>query len=267
MSYHIFDTHTHMTDASFDPDREERMLLMFSEGVVAFTEISDSMASSRRVINFAKAVREADDGRLPQVFAAVGVHPEHASEINEDTLDRLEMLASDESCVAIGEIGLDYHFPDENPSPEIQRRAFRLQLRLAKKLGLPVNIHSRDAAKDTMDILREEDLSETGGILHCFSYSPEVALEAVKMNFYIGLGGVVTFKNARRAKETAAALPLDRIVTETDSPYMAPEPVRGSRNDPGNLPYVIRALAACRGISEQEMADAAFENALTVYGL
>lgn len=171
----------------------------------------------------------------------------------------------DEKVVAIGEIGLDYHWKE--PEPEIQKKWFRRQIKLAKKVNLPIIYHSREAAKDTMDMILETHAADCGGVIHCYSYAKEMAKEYVDMGFYIGVGGVITFKNGRRLKETVEAIPLSRIVLETDCPYLSPEPNRGKRNDSTNLIYVAREIAAIKGISEQKVIEETEKNARKLYRL
>jgi TatD DNase family protein len=204
--------------------------------------------------------------RYDFVYAAVGVHPENAYELDDSKLLWLRDKSHDPKAVAIGEIGLDYHYPD-NPDRDTQIKWFRAQLRLALEEKLPVVIHSRDAAADTMEIMKEAASKGIVADIHCYSYSPEQALEYVKMGFYIGVGGVVTFKNGKKLKQTVDKIPLDRILLETDCPYMAPEPFRGSRNSSVYLPYVVKAIADIKGVTPQEVIDITEQNARRFYGI
>lgn len=251
----IFDTHAHYDDEAFDEDREELFAQMQSAGVGGIVNVGASLQGVRASQEFA--------GRYPFVYAAVGVHPDEVGSLNEETLQWLYELCREPKTVAVGEIGLDYHW---NREPhEVQQQWFIRQLEMAKETGLPVNIHSRDAAQDTFDLMKEHHAGTTGGIIHCFSSSAQMALDYVKLGYYIGIGGVVTFRNARVLKEVAAAVPLDRIVVETDCPYLAPEPNRGKRNSSLYLPLVIEEIARIRGVSAQEIEDATWENAHRVY--
>ena len=195
----------------------------------------------------------------------MGVHPSEVEEMDENSIEYLRELSRDAKCVAIGEIGLDYHWPD--PAPELQKEWFIKQLSLAREVKLPVIIHSRDAAADTLDIMKSEHAEDIGGVVHCFSYSKEVAAECVKMGFYIGIGGVLTFKNARKMVEVVEQTPIDRILMETDCPYLAPEPFRGKRNNSLYLPYVVTKMAEVKGISEEEVIRITEENARRMYRL
>lgn len=257
----IFDTHTHLNDACFDPDREELLRQLPARGVGAFTEIGYDLPSSERARSLAEA--PAWEGTL-EIYAAIGLHPDSAKTVSEETLSGLCRLAASPKVVAIGEIGLDYHYTD-SAGPEAQRRCYTEMLHLGRELGLPVVLHSRDAAKDTYELLVRNKGYENGGIVHCFSYSPEVAEQYVKLGMHIGVGGVLTFPNGRRLKEVAARIPLSSIVLETDCPYMAPTPLRGSRNEPGNLCYVIEELARIKGVSSEEVLRITEENARRVY--
>lgn len=250
----IFDTHAHYDDEQFDEDREALLSGMQEAGVGTIVEIGASMESSRNAIRLA--------GKYPFVYAAVGVHPDNVGELNEETFRELEEMCRHEKVVAVGEIGLDYHW-DTEPR-EIQKRWFIRQLELARKRNLPVNIHSRDAAEDTMEIMKEHG-KELGGIIHCFSYSKEMAKEYVKMGFSIGVGGVVTFKNGRKLKEIVAELPLDKIVLETDCPYLAPEPKRGRRNDSSNLHYVAEQIADLKNTDKETVVKQTENNAKLIY--
>jgi TatD DNase family protein len=251
----IFDTHAHYDDEQFDIDREELLGSMRENGIGHIVNVGANIASTRGALELAH--------KYDFIYAAVGVHPSDVEELNEDNFELLREWSQDGRCVAIGEIGLDYHWPD--PEPELQKKWFRRQLHLAREERLPVIIHSRDAAKDTLDIMREEHAEEIGGIVHCFSYSKEVAAQCVDMGFYIGVGGVLTFKNGRKLREVVEQTPMDRILLETDCPYLAPEPYRGRRNSSLYLPYVVTEMANIKGITEDEVIRITEQNAKRVY--
>lgn len=278
-SSEIFDTHAHLCDAAFDEDREAIIADLGTHGVGAFTEIGFDLPSSRAALALAE--------RYPQVYAAVGFHPDHSDHLRDEDVETLrKMVENDQKIVAIGEIGLDYHYTREgilrraaasgqepdpeslataDPEPEIQKACFRRMLQLARALGLPINVHSREAAQDTYDLIVEEHGYENSGIIHCFGYPVEMAERFVKLGLYVGVGGVVTFKNSRKLKEVVERIQIERIVLETDCPYMAPVPKRGTRNDPRNLPYVVEEIAALRQMDPAEVIRITTENAKRVY--
>lgn len=253
----IFDTHAHYDDEQFDIDREELLGKMQEAGIETIVDVGASIETTKKALELAH--------RYDFIYAAAGVHPSEVAELDDDSIELLRGLSRDEKCVAIGEIGLDYHWPE--PEPELQKLWFKRQLNLARQENLPVIIHSRDAAADTLEILRDERAEEIGGVVHCFSYSKEVARECLKMGFYIGIGGVLTFKNARKMVEVMEDTPMDRILLETDCPYLAPEPFRGKRNSSLYLPYVVQKMAEIKGISADEVISITRENARTMYGL
>ena len=309
----IFDTHAHLCDAAFDDEREVIIADLGAHGVGAFTEIGFDLPSSRAALALAE--------RYPQVYAAVGFHPDHSDHLRDEDVETLRQMVENDrqqagecashgenprhfvalnvdksgvenskgtrqKIVAIGEIGLDYHYTREgilrraaasgreadpeslataDPDPEIQKACFRRMLQLARALGLPINVHSREAAQDTYDLIVEEHGYENSGIIHCFGYPVEMAERFVKLGLYVGVGGVVTFKNARKLKEVVERIPIERIVLETDCPYMAPVPKRGTRNDPRNLPYVVEEIAALRQMDPAEVIRITTENAKRVY--
>ena len=199
------------------------------------------------------------------IYAAVGVHPSDIADLNEETFAWLREQTAWERTVAVGEIGLDYYWDKEPNVQENQRYWFKRQLELAAEASLPVIIHSRDAAQDTMEIMTEAAKKNIRGVIHCYSYSPEMALEYVKLGYYIGVGGVVTFKNAKKLVQTVSELPLDRILLETDCPYMAPEPHRGTRNDSSNIPYVIKKIAEIKGTTPDEVERMTRANAFELF--
>ena len=203
--------------------------------------------------------------KYPFVYGAVGVHPSETEELNDNLMDWLKHVSGEKKVVAIGEIGLDYYWKE--PDPEIQNHWFVRQLQLAREVKLPVIIHSRDAAQDTLDIMKAEKAGEIGGVIHCFSYGTEMAREYLNMGFYLGIGGVVTFNNGRKLKEVVEYMPLDRIVLETDCPYLSPVPNRGKRNSSLNLPYVAEAISQIKGISPEEVIKITNQNARNLYRL
>ena len=250
----IFDSHAHYDDEAFALDREEVLASLAGAGVEAVMNIGADLESSRAAAELARA--------HDFIWAAVGVHPHGAADLPEDWLRQLEELAALPKVRAIGEIGFDYHY--DAGWKEAQRRAFEEQLRLAARLSLPVVIHDREAHGDTMELLRQY---RPAGVVHCYSGSAEMAKEVLSLGMYVGFTGVVTFKNARKALEAAEVVPLDRLLVETDCPYMAPEPFRGRRCDSTMLPYTIQKLAQVKGVSPQELARAAAENARRLFAI
>lgn len=253
----IFDTHAHYDDEAFDEDREELLTALPGQGIKRVVNVGASLASCKKTL----ALMEQYD----YIYGAIGVHPSETEELNEEAFAWLRKQCQHEKCVAVGEIGLDYYWKE--PDPEIQKKWFVRQLDLARELSLPVIIHSRDAAKDTVDILTEQRAGEIGGVIHCYSYTKETAKSFLDMGFYFGIGGVITFKNSKKLKEAVEYIPLDCIVMETDCPYLAPEPNRGKRNSSLNLPYVVEMLALLKGISEEEVKRITWENACRLYRL
>lgn len=251
----IFDTHAHYDDGQFDEDRAELLASMAENGVGTIVNVSASYASCERVTDM---VRD-----YPFLYAAVGVHPDEVGDLNEESFARMKALFTREKVVGVGEIGLDYYW--EKESHEIQKKWFIRQLGLAGELGLPVVIHSREAAADTMEIMKRY-AKGLKGVIHCYSYSREMAKEYVKMGFYIGVGGVVTFKNARKLKETVEEIPLASIVLETDCPYLAPVPYRGKRNHSAYIRYVAEEVARLKGLSCEEVIRQTEKNAKELYG-
>lgn len=250
----LFDTHAHMDDAAFAEDRAELLRSLPEQGIALLMNPGCSLESSR---NASKLSQEYD-----YIYAAVGSHPDVADEVNEAVLEEYRVLCKQNPKIrAIGEIGLDYHY--EDISREIQKQAFRAQMALAQELGLPVIVHERDAHEDGMKIV--EEFPGVTGVFHCYSGSLEMAKQLIKRGWYIGFTGVLTFKNARKAIEVAANIPLDRLVLETDCPYMAPEPFRGRRNDPGKLYRMAEKLAEIRGLSVEEIHAITVENGKRLY--
>ena len=251
----IFDTHAHYDDESFDEDREELLFSLKNKGVETVVNVGASVASTKKTFEIVK--------KYDFMYGAVGIHPEDVERLDESHMEWLKSLAADKKIVAIGEIGLDYHY--DEPEREVQKKWFARQLDLAYELDMPIIIHSRDAAKDTYDIMKSLHAEDIGGVVHCFSYSKEMARQFLDMGFYIGIGGVVTFKNAKTLKDVAAYAPLDRIVLETDCPYLSPEPNRGKRNSSLNLNYVAEALSQIKGIDKEELIAVTEENARKLY--
>lgn len=253
----IFDTHSHYDDEAFNEDRDGLFRSMKENGVGWIVNVGAEMQGCR------DALRLAEEYEF--VYAALGVHPSEVSEVTEADIDWIRENAANKKVVAIGEFGLDYHWPE--PSAEIQKKWFVRQIALAKETGLPIVVHSRDAAADTMEILTAEKAYDCGGVIHCYSYSAEMAKEYVDMGFYIGIGGVVTFKNAKKCKRTVEEIPLERIVLETDCPYLSPEPHRGERNDSTRLIYVAETIAELKGVAPEEVIRVTTENAHKLYRL
>ena len=250
----LFDTHAHMDDEAFAADREELLASLPEKGLGLVMNPGCSLASSRNVAELVN--------RYDYLYGAVGSHPDAADEVNEAVLEEYRMLCKQNNKIkAIGEIGLDYHY--EDIPREIQQQAFRAQMALARELNLPVIVHEREAHEDGMKIV--DEFPEVTGVFHCYSGSAEMAKELVKRGWYIGFTGVLTFKNARKAVEVAASIPLDRIVIETDCPYMSPEPFRGKRNDPGKLCRMAEKLAQIRGLTVEEAERITMENGKRLY--
>lgn len=253
----IFDTHAHYDDEAFNEDRKELLASLNQHGIEAVTNVGASMRSSESTLRLARS--------YPFVYGAIGVHPNETGELTEEDMKWLLENSTDEKIVAIGEIGLDYYW--EEPEHEVQKHWFVRQLSLAREAGLPVIIHSREAAKDTLDIMKAEKAGDLGGVIHCFSYSKEMAREYLNMGYYLGIGGVLTFKNAKKLREVVEYMPMDQMVLETDCPYLAPVPNRGKRNSSLNLPYVVREISAIKGIPEEEVVNITTQNAKRLYGL
>ena len=249
----LFDTHAHLNDPAFDPDREELMNGLVDKGVGLVMNAGCSLESSRDIVNMT--------AKYPWLYGSVGSHPDSADEVNEEVIEEYRKLCQNEKIKAIGEIGLDYYY--EDIPRDIQQKAFRMQMQLAKEVDLPVIVHEREAHDDGMRIVKE--FPKVTGVFHCYSGSAEMARQLVNMGWYIGFTGVLTFKNARKAVETAASIPLERIVIETDCPFMAPEPFRGKQNDPSYLYRMAERLAEIRGITPEEAAAATTENAKRLY--
>ena len=253
----LFDTHAHLNAEQYNEDLEAVIDRAKSEGVSKIVVVGFDRPT------IVKAMELAEEYSF--IYAAVGWHPVDAIDMTDKDLAWIEELAAHPKVVALGEMGLDYHW-DKSPK-HIQKEVFRKQIALAKKVKLPIIIHNREATMDIVQILKEEGAHEVGGIMHCFSGSIETAKECMKMNFYISFGGPVTFKNAKNVKEVAAAIPVERLLIETDCPYLTPHPFRGKRNEPGHVKLVAEELAALKGLSYEELANITMENAKKVFGI
>ena len=253
----IFDTHSHYDDEAFDEDREALLYNMRTSGVERIVNVGADIVSSRTALALAE--------RYDFMYCALGVHPSETGSLTEADMDWIREHANHKKVVAIGEFDLDYHWPE--PDAATQKKWFYRQIELAKEVQLPIIIHSREAAAETMAVLTETKAYECGGVIHCYSYSPEMAKEYVKMGFYIGIGGVVTFKNAKKLKKTVEELSLGDIVLETDCPYLAPEPMRGKRNDSSLLVHVAEKIAQLKRVSVDEVIDVTTKNAQKLYHL
>ena len=251
----IFETHAHYDDEAFNEDRESLIGQLSAAGIERVVNIGASIESCKTTLELME--------KYPFVYGALGVHPSDTAALTEEAFAWLEKQCSHEKCVAVGEIGLDYYW--QEPDRETQKKWFVRQLQLARKLHLPVVIHSRDAAQDTIEIMKEQHAEEIGGVVHCFSYTKETAEIFLKMGFYIGIGGVITFKNAKKLKEAVEHIPLERIVIETDCPYLAPEPNRGKRNSSLNLPYVIEEIAHIKQVDKETVERVTWENGERLY--
>lgn len=253
----IFDTHAHYDDDKFSEDRDTLLEEIHKNGVSYIVNASASLESLDTSLELSR--------KFDFIYAALGIHPEFADKMDEGILDRIRVLSENKKVVAIGEIGLDYYY--DNSSRDLQRYWFERQIELAKELCLPIIIHDRDAHEDTINIIRKTDAQKVGGIFHCFSGSAQMALDMIKLNFYIAIGGTVTFKNARKTVEVVNAVPLDKLVVETDCPYLAPDPYRGKRNHSGYLTHTIKKIAEIKGISEAEVTEATLANAKKIFNL
>lgn len=254
----IYDTHAHYDDEAFDNDREELLTRLLATDIDTIINVGASREGCRASLELAE--------KYNNIHAAIGIHPDDYVNLDEDFMEWLKNEAlTNKEVVAIGETGLDYYY--QEPPKELQRKWFARQLELAVEVDKPVIVHSRDACADTIDILKNGHAQKIGGIIHCYSYTKESVKAFYDMNFYFGIGGVLTFKNAKKLVEAAEVIPMDRIVLETDCPYLAPVPNRGKRNDSGNIKYVVEKLASIKGLSEQEIIDITSENARAVYRL
>lgn len=251
----IFDSHAHYDDKAFDTDRGELLDKCQAEGIEYIVNVSASLKSVKTTLALAE--------KYPFVYAAVGIHPDEVGELDEDSFAWLKEQCRHPKTVAVGEIGLDYYWDKENH--ELQKYWFQRQMELAKELNLPMIVHSREACADTLEEIRKAHTPALRGVIHCFSYGPEIAREYLNMGYYIGVGGVVTFKNAKKLKEVVKMLPPERMLLETDCPYLAPVPYRGKRNSSLNLPYVAEAIAELKGMATEDVIRITNENARNLY--
>lgn len=253
----IFDTHAHYDDKAFDEDRDQLLSELNQYGIEAVVNIGASISSSKRTIKLTE--------QYENVYGVIGVHPSDTQDLREDDIAWLKEQSQRQKIVAIGEIGLDYYW--DEPDRETQKKWFLRQLDLAREVNLPIVIHSRDAAKDTLDLMKMKHAEEIGGVIHCFSYGIDMAKEFIKMGYYLGIGGVVTFQNAKKVKEVVSDVPIESLVLETDCPYLAPAPYRGKRNASLYLPYVVKEISSIKGISEDQVIEITNQNAKKLYRL
>lgn len=258
----IFDTHAHYNDRRFNKDREELLGKLQEAGIGRVVNIGADIESTRQSVALAK--------QYDFIYAAAGVHPSDVDCLDERTFNWLTCLVEESveehgKIVAVGEIGLDYYWEKDEERRKGQKYWFEQQMELARKTGLPVSIHSREAAKDTWDMMKGLKCEDIGGVIHCYSYSPEMARNYLDKGFYLGIGGVVTYKNGKTLKEVVKYAPMDRIVLETDCPYLSPEPFRGKRNSSLNLTYVVKMISELKGIPEDEVEAITWENGIKMY--
>lgn len=253
----IFESHAHYEDGRFDEDREALLKDLPRQGISHVVNVGSSLATCQATLELIE--------KYDYIYGAIGVHPEECGELNEEKFQWLRSVLKRDKVVALGEIGLDYYW--DQPERKTQKLWFERQMELAKDVKLPMIIHSRDAAKDTLDMITACGGRDIGGVIHCFSYGIDMAKEYLNMGFYIGIGGVVTFKNAKKLKEVAEYVPVDRILLETDCPYMAPEPHRGKRNSSLYLPHVAEKIAEIKGIAVEEVIQITNENGRRMYGI
>ena len=252
----IFDTHIHWDDEAFEADRDELVAGLPSAGIGCAVNAGCDVPTTEAGIALAE--------KYPHIYALAGIHPHAAAGTTDADLARIAELAKHPKIVGIGEIGLDYHYPGTDKPA--QERVFRAQIGIARELGMPVAVHSRDASADTLAIIKAE-AADLGGVIHCYSYSRETAAEYLAMGYYLGIGGVITYKNAKKLIEVAEFAPIEQLVIETDAPYLSPEPYRGKRNSSYNLPFVIRKIAELKGLTEREVEKITWENACRMYRL
>ncbi|WP_062240365.1 TatD family hydrolase [Fictibacillus sp. FJAT-27399] len=253
----MFDTHAHLNAIQFEEDLEEVIQRALDEGISHIVVVGFDRPTIKGAIKLADT--------YDFIYAAVGWHPVDAVDMTPEDLQWIEELAAHPKVVALGEMGLDYHW-DKSPE-DVQKDVFRQQIQLAKKVKLPIIIHNRDATQDVVDILKSEGAEEVGGIMHCYSGSLEVAKQCLDMNFYISFGGPVTFKNAKKPKEVAKEIPIDRLLIETDCPYLSPHPLRGKRNEPSYVKYVAEAIAELREIPLEDLVKKTSDNARQLFGI
>lgn len=251
----IFESHAHYDDEAFEEDRDALLQSLPVNGIDTVINVGASVDSCKNTI----ALME----KYPFIYGAIGIHPGDVGNMDEESLEWLKECCGMEKVVAVGEIGLDYHY--EEPEHSIQKKWFERQLELAEEVGLPVIIHSRDAARDTLDIMKSLHAGDLGGVIHCFSYTKEIAREYLDMDYYFGIGGVITFANARKLKEAVGYIPIEKILLETDSPYLAPIPNRGKRNSSLNIPYIAEEIAAIKRMSYEDVLAVTHENAQRLF--
>ncbi len=254
----IFETHAHYDDPKYDEDRDELIRDIHAKGVDVIIDVGASLDTTKEAIALAE--------KYDFMYAAAGVHPSDIDCLSEDGLNWLREQTKNEKVVAIGEIGLDYYWEKDEDVRIAQQMWFKRQIELAKEVGLPIIIHSRDAAEDTIKCMKEVNAHEITGVVHCYSYSPEIAKIFVDMGYYIGVGGVVTFKNSKKLKETVVATPIERILLETDAPYMTPEPHRGERNRSDYIRFVANTIAELKNIPVADVYDITTKNARELFG-
>lgn len=250
----IFDSHAHYDDEQFDEDREELLKEIHEDGVIGIVNCGSSLKGLKKSVELSKS--------HDFIYAAAGIHPENAEDFNEDVDKLICQLAENKEIVAVGEIGLDYYW-EENPPREVQKKLFRRQMEIAEKYDLPVVIHDRDAHGDTLTIMKE--FPKVKGVVHCFSGSVEFARECLRLGYYIGVTGVITFKNSKVIKEVVKDVPLDRLLVETDCPYMAPTPNRGKRNRSDYIKYVLEAIAEIKDVTIEELEKITINNTKTLF--
>lgn len=255
----IFDTHAHYDAAQYNEDREEVLVHLKDEGVSNVVNISNGWEDLQKTLSLVET--------HPFMYGTVGIHPCEIKDLNEERFQKIREYTKRDRIVAIGEIGLDFYWVKEEEEQDRQRKWFIRQLKLAQEVDLPVVIHTRDAAQETFDTMKKEHAGSTGGVIHCYSGSYELAKEYVKMGYFLGIGGVVTFKNAKTLKKVAAQIPLEHLVLETDAPYLSPTPHRGKRNTSAYLHYVAAEIATLKGITQEEVEEATYNNALRLYRL
>lgn len=246
----MIDSHAHYDDEAFDKDRDELLSSVFESGIKKIINVGASMKSCKTTLALAE--------KYKNMYAAIGVHPSDTADLKEEDMKWLAEKSRLSKVVAIGEIGLDYYW--DEPDREIQKKWFKRQLTLAKEENLPVIIHSRDSAADTISVMKECEADTIPGVIHCYSYTKETAREFLDMGYYFGVGGVLTFKNAKKLKEAVTYIPMERILLETDCPYLSPEPNRGKRNSSLNIPYVVQVMAQLKGMTEEEIIRITSEN-------
>lgn len=253
----IFESHAHYDDKAFDEDRDALLESFGEKGIGYVINIGASIQTTKNTVELAE--------RYPFVYGAAGVHPSDTDELDEEKMEWLKTQCAHPKIVAVGEIGLDYYW--DEPDRGIQKKWFERQLQLAREVKLPVIIHSREAAKDTLDIMKDAHGEELGGVVHCFSYTKEIAKEYLDMDYYFGIGGVVTFQNGKKLKEVVEYLPIEKILLETDSPYLAPVPYRGKRNSSLYIPLIAEEIAKIKGMDYDEVVRVTEGNARSLFGI